>query len=122
MEIDKENKLFLGGLKTDAGRERTVPIHPKIFPLINEFDGNPVKNVPKYRKELYALLETLGIEKHTPHDCRHTFSWLCDESDVEKLSKQILMGHKPGADVTDKVYGHRDIARLRKEIAKLKTF
>lgn len=122
MDIDRENNLFVGGMKTESGRERIVPIHPSIRPLLDEFEGNPIKNIAKFREDLYALLDELGIEKHTPHDCRHTFSWLCDEARIDKLSKQLMMGHKPDDGVTDRVYGHRDIARLRKEIEQLQTF
>lgn len=122
IDIDREKNLFIGGMKTDAGRGRTVPIHPSILPLLNEFDGKPIENSAEYRNALYELLNELNIERHTPHDCRHTFSWLCDEADVDKISKQLMIGHKLGDDVTDNVYGHRDLARLRKEIAKLPTF
>ena len=33
-DIDLENNTMFGGLKTDAGRNRCVPIHPKIRDLI----------------------------------------------------------------------------------------
>ncbi len=32
-DIDLENKTFTGGLKSDAGRNRTIPIHDKIYDL-----------------------------------------------------------------------------------------
>ena len=122
IEIDRENNLFRGGSKTEAGKNRVVPIHPLIFPFLDDFAGRPLNDSSKYRKELYKLLNELGIQKHTPHDCRHTFSWLCDECGVDNLSKKLMLGHSIGNDVTDRVYGHRDIERLRKEIAKLKPF
>ena len=33
-DIDFENMTFIGGLKTDAGKNRTVPIHPQIMDLV----------------------------------------------------------------------------------------
>ena len=120
--IDRENNLFIGGLKTAAGKNRIVPIHPCLIPLLDTFNGKIVKSAQDYRNSLYEFLKSIGIEKHTPHDCRHTFSWLCDECGVDKLSKQIMIGHSLGDDITDRVYGHRDIKRLRKEIEKIKSF
>ncbi len=34
MDIDFENGTMFGGIKTDAGKNRYVPIHSKIMPLI----------------------------------------------------------------------------------------
>ena len=35
-DIDLEEKTMRGGLKTDAGKNRVVPIHPLIYPLIEK--------------------------------------------------------------------------------------
>jgi len=41
ININLTNKTILGGLKTEAGKNRLVPIHPKIFPLIKKrYDSN----------------------------------------------------------------------------------
>ena len=122
VKIDWENNLFIGGMKTESGKNRIVPIHSSVLPILQSLPARPIKRAGAYRQSLYKALNALGIEKHTPHDCRHTFSWLCDEADVDKLSKQILMGHKPDDMVTDKVYGHRDANRLKVEIEKLPVF
>ncbi len=81
----------------------------------------------RFRKyNFYPTLKKLGIEytetgkKHTPHDCRHTFSWLCDKYGVNDFSKHLLMGHSIGNDVEKSVYGHRTIEELRQEISKIK--
>ena len=58
---------------------------------------------------MYQVLAQLGIEKHTPHDCRHTFSKLCEDSHVHSFS----------TDVTNRVYGHRDLKDLKIEIEKI---
>ena len=34
--IDLTNRIMTGGLKTEAGKNRLVPIHPKILPLIEK--------------------------------------------------------------------------------------
>jgi integrase len=122
VEIDRKNNLFFSGLKTAAGKDRIVPIHPFIIPLVEKMPDKMITSVNSYRRELYKALEKLGIEKHTPHDCRHTFSWLCDKYKVDKLSKKKMMGHAISNDVTDAVYGHRTIEQLRDEINKISCY
>ncbi len=122
IKIDLEKMLFQGGMKTAAGRGRVVPIHPRILPYLSGYGRNPILSPQSFRKALYEALEALGIERHTPHDCRHTFSWLCDRYGVDQLSKKLMMGHTLGTDVTDAVYGHRSPEELRAEIGKLKCY
>ena len=119
IEIDLDNQVFQGGIKTKAGKNRIVPIHPCLIPLLEALPKRPVTSVSTYRTRLYAALATLGIDKHTPHDCRHTFSWLCDKYGVDQLAKKLMLGHSMGSDVTDAVYGHRNLEELRSEIKKL---
>lgn len=122
MEINLEKKYFLGGLKTDAGKERIVPIHSAIFPLVQrrlDRMGKLLKGYGTFLKNMEQFLESVGIGKHTPHDCRHTFSKLCDDFKVDKDDKKRMLGHK-FKDVTNAVYGHRDVENLREEIEKIK--
>lgn len=133
MKTDLEQMTFFGGIKTRAGKNRTVPIHPDLIPLVQEYIQHPFTCTSvSYRKQWDETLDSLGILwtcmvdrnnnqiKHTPHDCRHTFSWLCDKYKVDQLSKRIMIGHKLGDDVTDNVYGHRTLDDLRGEIEKIK--
>ena len=128
IEINAEQLYFRGGVKTAAGKGRTVPIHTAIIPYALAFR----ENYPKFRTNtfrtyyFYPTLERLGIaitksgKKHTPHDCRHTFSWLCDKYKIDELSKHFLMGHSPGKDIEKAVYGHRTFEELQEEINKIK--
>ena len=69
---------------------------------------------------MYEALNALGIEKHTPHDCRHTFSKLCEDNKVSENDRKRMLGHSFGKDITNKVYGHRSLEDLREEIEKIK--
>lgn len=128
IEINLEEKYFKGGVKTSAGKNRIVPIHPAIFPLVEKYDGKTFLTISTstYRKHFTAALENLDMIftstglKHTPHDCRHTFSWLCDKYKVDSLSKHMLMGHAVKGDVEASVYGHRTFEELTAEIGKIK--
>lgn len=125
--LNAEQQYFKGGVKTAAGKGRIVPIHRAILPFALAFS----QNFPDFRarafrsKAFYPTLERLGIavtqsgKKHTPHDCRHTFSWLCDKYKVDELSKHLLMGHSLGKDVEKAVYGHRTYEELYNEIQKI---
>ncbi|MBE5703904.1 MAG: integrase [Ruminococcus sp.] len=124
-----EERYFQGGIKTAAGKDRIVPIHPAIY----EFAKNKVLtqngklciySQTQHRNALfYPTLERLGITgnpKHTPHDCRHTFSTLCEKYGVRENDRKRMLGHSFGNDVTNAVYGHRTLEELRKEIEKIK--
>lgn len=124
-----EERYFQGGIKTAAGKDRIVPIHPAIY----EFVKNKVLtqngrlciySQTQHRNALfYPTLERLGIvgdPKHTPHDCRHTFSALCEKYGVRENDRKRMLGHSFGNDVTNAVYGHRTLEELRVEIEKIK--
>ena len=68
---------------------------------------------------MYSVLQEIGIERHTPHDCRHTFSALCEKYKVSENDRKRMLGH--ALDLTNGVYGHRTIEELREEIEKIKT-
>ncbi len=123
MKTNLEKKYFQGGVKPAAGKERIVPIHSAILPLVQKRlkqHGSylPV-NVSNFRKAMYKTLKTLKIKKHTPHDCRHTFSFLCDKYAVNENDKKTMLGHA-FTDVTNKVYRHRELEELRKQIERIK--
>ncbi len=128
ISIDLNEMTFYGGMKTPAGKGRTVPIHPRILPLVRDYVKHPIKSASAYRKALYPALDSLGILyfekdgeilKHTPHDFRHTFMWLCDDAKVDVPAKKIMAGHALGPSVSEKKYGHRTIKQLWQEIKKL---
>lgn len=122
LEVNLKEKYFCGGIKTDAGKNRIVPIHSAILPLVKrrmKKHGKLLFTSDIYfRKIMYQKLDELGIEKHTPHDCRHTFSKFCEDSDVKENDRKRMLGHS-FQDVTNKIYGHRDLESLKKEIEKI---
>ncbi len=127
---NEAEQYFQGGVKTAAGKNRIVPLHPAVQGFAKTFaddycSGNKVFSVQVFRSSFHQTLASLGLSlsdtgtKHTPHDCRHTFSWLCDKYNVDDLSKHLLMGHSLGNDVEKSVYGHRTFDELRTEIEKI---
>lgn len=126
LAIHLEEGYFQGGIKTTAGKNRIVPIHDAIVPFAKKFMPSKFRASSFRNNHFYPLLEQLGIartvngKRHTPHDCRHTFSWLCDHYGVDDFSKHLLMGHSLGNDVEKAVYGHRTLEELRTEISKIR--
>ena len=123
LEINLVEMSFKGGSKTQAGKNRIVPIHSLIVgfvkELLKEQDHIIDTSGVMFRNEMYRFLESVGIKKHTPHDTRHTFSMLCDKWGVNENDKKRMLGHA-FQDVTNKVYGHRELESLRAEIEKIK--
>lgn len=105
-DIDIENRTMLGGLKTDAGKNRIVPIHPKIIPLVesyynknnellfNDFTGQQGSSMTyeKYRGRFNKVMERLKMN-HRPHDTRHTFITLAKENNMDEYIIKLIMGH-----------------------------
>ena len=126
LDIDLKSRLFKGGLKTKTSKKRTVPIHSAIYPLVCRRLKRDEKmlnmSYPTYLKLFKAKLKELGClgeaPIHTPHDCRHTFSWLCQHCNVQEDDRKRLLGHTFN-DVSNDTYGHRDPEDLRAEIEKI---
>ena len=127
--VNLENNTITGGSKTDAGKNRIIPIHPKILPLIIKRMENktdyliPNKKETNYyeynnfrQNEFVKIMEQLGME-HTIHDIRHTFAtMISDVSDNENAITGII-GHT-NINMTKK-YTHTNIEKMRKEMEKI---
>ena len=118
-DIDLENKTMKGGSKTEAGKDRIVPIHSRILPLVqkkynpdNEYFRD--NDYDKLYRDFKACMQTLGLN-HIPHETRHTFITMLDNAGANKTAIQRLAGHA-SRDVTSKVYTHKDIEKLREAI------
>lgn len=127
--VDVERMTFTGGVKTDAGRNRVVPIHPLILPyvrsrlaqggerMICKPDGSAY--TPKsFRHAYYKALESIGVRHLTPHATRHTFASMLAEAQVPTVEIQRLLGHTDYA-LTANVYTHVDVEALRKAVGSL---
>lgn len=125
IKVNVEEQYLQGGIKTKAGKDRIVPIHPAISSFItsdtfSDFKSKSFRNLMDEKLMELKLATSKSGKKHTPHDCRHTFSWLCDKYEVDQFSKHLLMGHSIQGDVEAKVYNHRTIEQLRTELLKIK--
>ena len=125
--VDIKNMVITGGVKTDAGRDRIIPIHPKIQGHIKKWYAVPgeylisntigtMMNVDNFRhRKYYPTLEKVGVRKLSPHKARHTFASMLNKAGANKVYIQKLIGHANYA-VTANTYTHSDVEELRKAI------
>lgn len=123
-DINLDNMTITGGTKTAAGKNRVIPIHPKILPFIKarlEENGEYLitykgKQCSKtqYYTEWGKLMSSLNFS-HTPHECRHTFRSLMDSAGANKRCIDLIMGHK-SKDVGERVYTHKTVEELFKAV------
>lgn len=123
LTVNLQEWFFQGGVKTAASRNRIVPIHSCIREIVEHRIRAYGKILPmtvqSFRKRMVSFLSQIGLPAHTPHDCRHTFSRLCEQYGVNENDRKRLMGHSFGADITNGIYGHRSLSDLRFEIEKI---
>lgn len=129
MKYDLKEWYMQGGVKNKTSKDRIVPIHPDLQPLMNDYIENYFHS-SKDRDKFEAKLKELGIlyepnekgelQKHRVHDTRHTFSWICDKYKIDSVTKHMLMGHALGKDVEANTYGHRTLEELREAINLIK--
>lgn len=120
---------FIGGSKTDAGKNRVIAVAPLGLPayhrlleaskgkrnLIDGFKGN--KTYANFRKrEFKELMEDLGLEGYTPYDCRHTFITNATRSGIDPQILRRMVGHAD-LSTTDKYYTHLETADILSSVA-----
>lgn len=126
-DVDLVKRTMKGGSKTEAGQDRIVPIHPKIFEIIQEqvlgneeyvFENKKHKHV-KYQafyNNFNAYMKMKSMD-HTIHDTRHTFATLLTEVSSNKAAITGIIGH---TDINmTQHYVHTDVEKMRKEIEKI---
>lgn len=116
--VDLENRILVGGLKTAAGKDRRIPIHNAILPIVARLMDEPGEyllmehNRNKLQKISYRrwtdlhwgpLMEKLGMD-YTGHYTRHTCATMMRESKIDEDIRKLILGHK-SADITDR-YTH----------------
>lgn len=127
-DINLSERYIVGGIKNEASRNRTIPIHDDIYPLIEARVNKGTKYLIPYKVELPPALNTYRkiifdpiMEKlklkHLPHDGRHTFSTIADNY-IDLDIKKRIMGHTI-KDITQGTYTHKTAAELVENINKI---
>jgi integrase len=140
-DTDLENMTFIGGIKTEFGKNRLVPIHPRILELvkkryneavemgseylINCTDGkthtdNRMFTYDKYSVRFKKIRDELKLNpEHRAHDGRMHFITMAKKNGVDEYAIKYIVGHSIN-DVTEKVYTKREVDWIKDEIRKIK--
>ena len=141
LEVDNvnlEEGYIIGGMKTSNGRNRKVPIHPDIKPLVQKryyeatelFGSDRLFNDPrsqtgirltydKYRRKFEFVMADLALKGFSPHCTRHTFTTFAKKSGMEPGITKRILGHSLKSDVTEYYYTHPEFSDYKREIKKL---
>lgn len=120
---DYHKTYVIGGEKTEAGRNRVIPIRPEgreyfaYFAehadgdlLLSGYTGDKVPN--NFRKRnYYPLLDKLGIARKSPHSTRHTYASRARKEGMQPEILQKILGHA-NYTTTANIYVHTDIDEL----------
>lgn len=131
--VDLEARTFTYGIKTEAGKNRTVPIHPRILPIVEHYYA--IAQTSKYKtlfygnyKQPFGTFEHYYVPfiakhnfnpEHKPHDGRVHFVTAAKAANLDEYAIKRIVGHKI-SDLTESVYTHRSTDWLRSEIEKIK--
>ncbi len=139
--VDLDNDIMVGGMKTEAGTNRVVPIHSKVKELVKKRYDEAIKlgskylinctdvsthksrlkmTYEKYNYRFDKIKERLALNpEHRPHDGRMQFITQAKKYGVDEYAIKYIVGHAIN-DVTEKVYTKRETAWLKSEIEKIK--
>lgn len=122
---DPKAHTLTGGLKTDAGRSRVVPVHPKIQPIVEGWyaassgplyarsDGTAYNKDTFLRNVWRPCMAALGLpDDLTPHAARHTCATRLSAAGAPTEDIQRIMGHADYS-ITANTYINQDVEALR---------
>ena len=131
--------ILTGGIKTEAGKDRAVPVSPKIRAIIEQRvsachgflfprENGEQMSVAYFRDYcFYPVLAAAGIQPlptaehpayYTPYSCRHTFANLLKGASGSDVDKAKLIGHA-NYDTTKRMYQSAELDAMRKIIEEL---
>ena len=140
-DVDLKNGFVKGGMKTSAGKNRLVPIHPLVSSIVEKYYKeaksvgsdylfNDVNNkfgiglsYDQYLSRFNKVMNALHFRTEiTPHYTRHTFITKAKSREVNmnEYVLKIIVGHDVG-DLTEHVYAHRELNDLKEEMDKIKS-
>ena len=135
-DVNINERYIVGGMKTEAGKNRIVPIGDTAMKLVNKLMymsellgceylvcDNAGKHMTynKYYHRFENTMKEIGIEGHKPHDPRKTFVTICKECDVDEYAIKRIVGHKI-EDITESIYTDRKLDWLLEEVKKIENW
>lgn len=107
LHIDGDYWYIQHGSKTNAGRNRIIPlpgiIHPLIKILIDSRTSGPLIatvhggywDLDNWRARRFrGLMDRLGLNGYVPYSCRHTYANLLKNRQIDPLIAMEVFGHR----------------------------
>ena len=128
---DYHKDYVVGGEKTEAGRNRIIPIRTEGIPYFAYFankatgplliSGYAGEKIPANfrRRDYYPLLEKLKIQRKTPHSTRHTYASWARKAGIAPETLQRILGHA-NYSTTANIYVHTSAEELVQAVKKAK--
>lgn len=93
-----EQQYAIGGIKTEAGKNREIIFCDKIMPLVRGAYADCTKRLweraeAKFYEEYWQMIERTGVRRLNPHCCRHTAATALAEAGVKPAIIKAIMGH-----------------------------
>ncbi len=138
-EINLDKWYMQAGMKTDAGKQRIVPIHQKIRGIVKKnydfalsigseylindkgqtHSGSWKMTYDKYANRFKKVINQLNLNPdHRAHDPRTTFVTKAKRAGVDEYALKAMIGHSI-QDITESVYTMRDLEWLRTDLEKI---
>ena len=118
--IDLKEGIMSGGMKTRAGKNRIIPIHPLIINLIKKRIETQREYPFKidYSTFWHHFQKIMGYLQmnHIVHETRHTFRSMLDSAGGNKICIDLIMGHSIQGGIGEKIYTHKTIEELKETI------
>ena len=130
-KINIDENYIITGSKSEAGKDRYIPIHPRVKPLfvkhmqsndskwliVNRYGIKPMRYDSFHAKRWSKLKKKLQFrDELTIHSTRHFFVSELHRLKADKVAVQKIVGHK-GEDVTEQAYTHIDKTILHNTVA-----
>ena len=135
-DYDRAEKTLTGGVKTEAGKNRTVFIPNKVIKIVERYAAlnGPALfcyerngklcayNTKRLRAAFYETLDSLGIQSSeaepkrlTPHSTRHTYNSMLNRAGVDTATRMKLMG-QVSEQTNQRIYTHTDLTQMKKAV------
>ncbi len=130
--------LYTAGSKTEAGKNRTIPIaqaiapfliyllfrHPQCPFLITSPQGCRISLGNWRKRRFFPMMQELGINpvdnphRIVPYCCRHTYASLAKRAGVDTGILAKMIGHADPK-ITEEVYIHETLDEMQSEVEKV---
>lgn len=108
-----DDGYIVAGLKTDAGRDRVIPIHSEIRDIARDFFTQKRYSYSSHSEHFREM-----FPDHVPTDCRRAFISQAQECKIDPVAAHKITGHVM-SDIHYDIYMRLQVSYLQSEMEKL---